>query len=121
MHALAVRLGVLVVVTGMALTGCSQESSTDRATPQEPVVVDVAIANGKVTPSGDRVEVGVGQPVTFEVTADAPGELHVHSEPEHSVEFQAGSTSETITIDQPGVVEVELHEPPVVVVQLQVQ
>ena len=81
----------------------------------------MTLKDGQVTPNGDRVKVGIDQPITFKVDSDTAGELHVHSTPDHSIEFEAGQSEDTFTIDSPGVVEVELHDPAVVVVQLQVQ
>ncbi|MFN8194408.1 MAG: hypothetical protein U0R80_09010 [Nocardioidaceae bacterium] len=117
------RLTRCLLVLGLAgcalLAGCG----SDEASPPsgaEPVVIEVSVENGAVTPNGERVEVSTGQEVEFDITADAPGELHVHSSPEQSIDFDEGETSETITIDTPGTVDVELHEPALIVVQLQV-
>ena len=82
-------------------------------------VVAVRIADGRVTPNGERVRVGVGEPVTFRISSDAAGELHLHATPEDSLSFGAGTTRWVVTLRQPGVAEVELHEPPVVLVQLE--
>jgi hypothetical protein len=71
-------------------------------------------------PNGDRVEAHVGEPVTLHITSDRAGELHVHSEPEQHIEYDAGETTAQVTIDRPGVVDVEDHNADVVVVQLQV-
>lgn len=114
------RLSGVLLVLSLTAAGCSQEKD-ETTSSDEPATVDVTIKGGKVTPNGDRVEVEVGQPVEFVIDSDAAGELHVHSTPDHEIAFEAGETTEEITIDQPGVVEVELHDPEVVVVQLQVQ
>ena len=74
-----------------------------------------------VTPNGERVEVETGQPIELNVTADAPGEIHVHSDPEQELEYDEGSsTVEIAPIDQPGVVDVESHDLEAVIVQLEV-
>ena len=52
--------------------------------------------------------------------ADEPGELHVHSSPEQELEYGAGTTTLKLTLDQPGVVDVESHDPKAVIVQLEV-
>lgn len=110
------------VLTGVALlasvTACGGE---DKASSDEPVVVKITIKDGKVDPSGDRVDVGTGQPIDLEVTADKPGELHVHSEPEQQLEYAAGETTLKIAIDRPGVVAVESHELDQIIVQLEVR
>ena len=111
--------GALLLALALTMTGCAQEN--DSTTSQEPVTVEVTLRDGEVSPHGERVEVGVGQPVEFSIDSDVAGEMHVHSTPDHEIAFEPGKTTEEITIDQPGVVEVELHEPEVVVVQLQVQ
>ena len=51
-----------------------------------------------------------GEPIVFNVRADEPGSLHVHSTPEHELEYGQGTTDLELVIDQPGVVEVESHE-----------
>ena len=44
----------------------------------------------------------------------------MHSSPEQHIEFEAGTTDKTLTIDQPGVVDVEDHALDKLIVQLQV-
>ncbi|MGI8646434.1 MAG: hypothetical protein ACR2JD_08960 [Nocardioides sp.] len=74
-----------------------------------------------MTPTGDRVEVTAGEPITFVIDADAPGELHVHSAEGTEIAFEAGVSEHDVTVAQPVVVDVELHEPELVVVQLEVR
>jgi glucose/arabinose dehydrogenase len=98
-----------------------EASPTEKTTPEPPgTVIEMTLKDGAVTPSGDRVEVAAGEPITFVITADAPGELHVHSAEGPEIEFEPGTSEHEVTIDQPGVVEVELHDPELIVVQLQV-
>lgn len=96
---------------------------TSEAPTEEPAgqVVEITFSGDDVTPNGDRVQVTAGEPVTFEITADAPGEIHVHSTPEQELEYGAGQTTEELTFDQPGVVEVESHDLDKVIVQLEVR
>jgi hypothetical protein len=84
-------------------------------------VVRITIAGDKIDPAGSRVQVKKGEPVTLLINADKAGELHVHSTPEQHVEFPAGSSAATLTIDQPGVVEVEDHALDKLIVQLEVR
>ena len=55
------------------------------------------------------------------VTADKPGEIHVHSTPEQELEYKEGKSTLTIkNLDQPGTVDVEVHDLDKIVVQLEV-
>jgi hypothetical protein len=107
---------LLITTAALALTGCGSED----APASDDNVVKITIDGDQITPNGDRVEVSLGEPVTFDITADRAGELHVHSTPEQELAFDEGETKVEATFDQPGVVEVEDHETDKVVVQLQV-
>jgi FtsP/CotA-like multicopper oxidase with cupredoxin domain len=99
---------------GSASGGSSQPS-------EAPKTIAVTINGDEVTPNGDRIEVDAGQDVELDVTADAPGEIHVHSTPEQELEYKEGKSTLTITnLDQPGTVDVEVHELDKVIVQLEV-
>jgi hypothetical protein len=105
-------------------TDDSTEDSTDGPgdveTEDDAVEIEIEIENGRVTPSGERVDVQVGEPIRLVVDSDAADELHVHSTPEHSFPVKAGDDDKQFefTLNQPGVVEVELHELGDVVVSL---
>jgi hypothetical protein len=82
--------------------------------------IEVTFAGDSVTPNGERVEVAVGEPVELVVTADKPGEIHVHSSPEQELEYPQGTTTiELDPIQRPGVVEVESHTLEKTIVQLE--
>ncbi len=100
------------------LTACGEDDKTNT---DEVVVVDITQKDGTVEPSGDRVDVGAGQPIDLVVTSDAAGTLHVHSDPEQEFAYQAGTETFKIQIDRPGVVAVESHELDQVIVQLEVR
>ncbi len=103
------------------LTACGDDESDPPGSDAEPVTVQVTFDGDSVTPNGDRVEVDRGQPVELEITADAPGELHVHSDPEQELSYDEGTSTVRIEpIDQPGVVDVESHDLDKVIVQLEV-
>lgn len=133
---------VTTVAAGLLLAGCGDpDPSTDApsATPgsasaspsaeesaeasADPgVVVDVTLTADGPKPQGERVEVNVGEPITLNVTAEVADEVHVHSDPEVSIDVEAGDeTSRTFTIDRPGQVAVESHATHAVIVQLVVR
>jgi ABC-type glycerol-3-phosphate transport system substrate-binding protein len=112
-----------VLLCALTLTaGCGDdESSPPSGSSSDPKVIEVTFDGDSVTPNGERVEVAVGQEIELKVTADAPGEIHVHSSPEQELEYNKGETTVTIQgIDQPGTVDVESHSLEKVIVQLEV-
>jgi hypothetical protein len=112
----------LAGLVGLTSVACgSDDGDGDGGGSDEAVVVEITFEDGTVTPNGDRVEVEAGQPIDLEVTADSPGSIHVHSDPEHEFAYEEGTETFPIQIDRPGVVEVESHELEVVIVQLEVQ
>ena len=124
---LAVMLCALTLTTacgGDEGNGGAGGSASDSAsTPGgEPKVIPVTIQGDKVTPNGERIDVDAGQDVELDVTADAPGEIHVHSTPEQELEYDEGESTLTITgLEQPGTVDVEVHELEKIIVQLEVR
>ena len=67
------------------------------------------------------MKVKAGEPLELHITADRAGEIHVHSSPEQHIEYAAGTTNKTLTIDQPGVVDVESHTLDKLILQVQVR
>jgi len=110
---------VALLLTASALAGCSS-SGSDSSTSGGAQTIDVTFKGDSVTPNGDRVEVKLGEPVVLKIDADAPGEIHVHSTPEQEISYPAGQSTEKITIDKPGVVDVESHHLEKTIVQLEV-
>jgi hypothetical protein len=101
--------------------GASEPVEEETEDPYEgSVVVEMSFEGGTASPLGERVQVEVGQQIVFLVTADAPGELHAHTNEELTLEYPAGESELTMVVEQPGVVEVESHELDVTMVQLQV-
>lgn len=113
---LAVLLGALALTSG-----CGGQKS-EPGDVKDPKVIDVTIKGDSVTPNGERVEVAVNQEVDLHVTADKAGEIHVHSDPEQELEYDAGTSTVKIDgIDAPGTVDVESHALEKVIVQLEVK
>jgi hypothetical protein len=110
-------LSVLLLVAGCGDDG-GGGADGDSSAPEK---IDITFSGDSVEPNGERVEVDAGQKVELVVKADAPGEIHVHSTPEQELEYGKGTTTLTLTIDQPGVVEVESHDLEKTILQLEVR
>jgi hypothetical protein len=127
----SVRLGAVLAaaVMAVALTGCGSDDSSGNGSSGSVVkkdssgtaTVDITFKGSTVTPEGAKVKVKAGDPLKLHITADKAGEIHVHSSPEQHIEYGAGSTDKTLTIDQPGVVDVESHSLDKLILQLQVR
>jgi len=120
-RSLRASAALIAVVPVLALAACGDEQQPEDGPEQKPLTIDITFENGTVEPSGERVEVAVGQPIELVVEADSPGEIHVHSEPEQEFEYAEGTTTLPLTIDKPGVVDVESHDLEQVIVQLEVE
>ncbi|HEX5916944.1 MAG TPA: hypothetical protein VFY76_03775 [Nocardioides sp.] len=141
------RLAPVVLVLAAALSACGGDGDTDAsstdptstASPSEPssdspaespaesstsadsVAVSVTREGGSFTPNGERVELAVDQTLVLTIDADEAGDLHVHSTPEQEIAYDAGTSEHEIVIDRPGVVEVESHDPDMILLQLEVR
>ena len=116
---LAASLAALVVVTGCGADGGAKAKGEQSG---DPVVVDIQIKDGTTTPSGELVDVEVGQQVKLRISSDADEVVHVHTEPEQEYELSAGdSVEKSFSAFSPGVVAVEAHHLDVTIVRLVVQ
>jgi hypothetical protein len=98
------------LLSASLLAGCGGSSSSPAASDLPTKVVDIAFSGDTVTPNGELVEVKVGQRIELDVTADKPGEIHVHSSPEQEFQYDKGSsTIELKPITAPGRIQVESH------------
>jgi plastocyanin len=111
MVAKAIRGGLIMAAAAAlvcGVVGCG--GSSNKGGPPNALVVNVTVSKGQVTPSNATLEAKVGAPITFDVTSDAPDELHVHSTPDHKFEVAAAPNQKfEFKVDVPGNVEVELH------------
>ena len=101
---------ILVLVASFGLTACGGSSSSSGSLPTK--VIDVTLTGGVPSPNGTKIDVAVGQKIQISVTADAPGEIHVHSSPEEQeFSYQAGADEifDLKPIPAPGQVTVESH------------
>lgn len=100
-------------------TGCGDDAPAS----DETVVVTITDEGGTVSPSGDRVTAQRGQAIDLVVTADRPGSIHVHSDPEQEFAYEAGTQTFPIEFDRAGIIEVESHEvdPAQIIVTLEIR
>src|SRR5215217_1188489 len=117
------RVAVVVTATALlSLTACGGDDPAPTDNQSGTTKIAITFDGDTVTPNGERVDVGVGQKIELEVTADSAGQIHVHSDPEQELEYDEGSTTLTLDpIDQPGVVDVESHDLEQTIVQLEVK
>lgn len=112
-------LAVLLCTLPLAACGDEEQPAADST---EPKVIEVTFEGDSVSPNGERVDVSTGQDVELHITADEAGEIHVHSDPEQELEYDAGESTMTIQgIDTPSTVDVESHTLDKVIVQLEVR
>ena len=126
------RTALTVTVTiALLLTGCSgadepaagepHSGHTTSAESPEGDAIRILIDGDRVQPNGQRVQVSAGEPVVLAVTSDRPAELHVHSSPEQMLDVKKGKSTLRLTVETPGVVDVEEHDTGTVLLQLEVR
>jgi len=79
--------------------------------PDYALTINIVISKGKTIPSGEKINVRVGQTVILNVTSDTDDEIHAHiGGPGYELEVKPGTPAEgEFTIDSPGSFEVESH------------
>lgn len=115
-----VALLTAVLTTLLTLVGCGSDDPEEATSPTADSDRIELTFEGDQAPPTERVPVDPGEELELVIKSDQAGELHIHSDPEQVLEYAAGTTTLTVTIDQPGVVEVERHEPEALVLQLEV-
>ncbi|MBU9767246.1 hypothetical protein FR943_25870 [Mycobacterium sp. TNTM28] len=99
--------------TGSAVPSATTVSPSDMTDQQQAparLVIDVTIEGGEVTPTNERLDGKVGEPIVLRVNSDATDELHVHSHPEHTFAVEARKGQQfQFTVEVPGTVDIELH------------
>jgi hypothetical protein len=124
----------VVVTLGLLLGGCTSTAAPQAsaspaaaATPSEPsspaatssaspnaantLTIKITIANGKTDPSGEKINVHVGETVVMNVNSDSDDEIHAHTGGNgYELEVKANEpTTGTFTVPSPGSFEVESH------------
>ncbi len=104
-------------VTSPSAAGSPAESPTSippsspSLNPDYALTINIAISKGKTIPSGEKINVRVGQTVILNVTSDTDEEIHAHiGGPGYELPVKAGTPAKgSFTIDSPGSFEVESH------------
>lgn len=132
-------LGVGALLLGA--TGCAEQPapgptpaapSTEPATPPDtgasaptadPAVrtVEVTVAGGQVSPAPSQVDLAVGEPLRLVVTSDRDSELHAHGFDVDAAVPAGEPTAIELVGATPGVYEVELHDPDLLLLQVAVR
>ena len=108
-------------------TPTSSTPSTTTSPPQTtttPAIRTLAIeVNGtEVSPEPTQVDLAVGETLSLVITADAGSEVHVHGFGEIAEPVTPGvPVTIELTGDDPGVYEVELHDPDLLLLQVAVR
>ncbi|MGH8826735.1 MAG: hypothetical protein ACRDVZ_03845, partial [Jiangellaceae bacterium] len=95
--------------------------ATPRRPPEADVIIEIDIADGKVMPPPDRVELNAGDTVRIKVTSGQPDTVHVHG---FDVEAALGPSAPAVlefTAHQPGLFDVETHDSGLLLTQLVVE
>lgn len=110
----------VLLLGALTLTSCGSDNSSD-ASGLPTKTITITFNGDDVSPNGQRYDVAIGQRIEFDVTADKPGEIHVHSSPAQELEYDKGSSTIAVKpITTPGIVTVESHTLDKVILQLQV-
>jgi hypothetical protein len=105
-----VSVVAVALVSALTLTACGSDDSTSGGSADPVKKISITFNGEDTDPSGQKIDVSVGQRIEFDVTADAAGEIHVHSSPEQEFEYDKGSTTLSVDpVERPGQVTVESH------------
>ncbi len=102
----------------------SPDESPDESpseSPEDQADVEITISGDTIKPNGKRMTASVGEPVILAISSDRAAELHVHSTPEQVVDVKKGKSTVELTVEAPGIVDVEEHDTGLVILQLEVR
>ena len=69
------------------------------------IVMGLDLHRAQIT--AEWIDASTGEPVTLRITSDRAAELHVHALPEQEIEVAKGESTVEITVENPGLVDVE--------------
>jgi hypothetical protein len=100
------------VASSAATPSTAGSPSVAESTPDtDAVTIDISIADGQVSPNGEKIDVAKGQTVVLNVTSDTDDEIHAHTSGDgYELEVTAGKTARgTLVASDTGSFEVESH------------
>lgn len=111
-----------LVTPATAAPSSSPGLSTPSSAPTPGVrTIAIELADGKVSPSGSRVDLSKGEPFVLDITSDRDDEVHVHGF-DKEIEVRAGKRVKVeMVADRTGRYEVESHHPELLIVVLQIR
>jgi hypothetical protein len=116
------RLALLVAMLLCGLvTGCSSGGGSTGSGTGSPVVIKVAVRNGKVVPPTHRVQVSQGSKVRLEVTSDKADVVHVHGVNIEKPLLPGKTRTLVFTENESGLFEVETHVSNLQLLQIEVR
>ena len=104
------------LLAAVVLSGCG-DGTGDQAGEAD---LTITIEGDRVEPNAKPLEASAGEPIRIRIRSDRPGELHVHSAPEQTIDFDAGISTEDLVVETPGLVHIEEHASGVAVARVDV-
>jgi hypothetical protein len=94
-----------------AASPTSVSPSPPSLNPDYALTINIVISRGKTIPSGEKINVRVGQQVILNVTSDTDDEIHAHTGGDgYELPVRAGTPAKgSFTLDSAGSFEVESH------------
>jgi hypothetical protein len=90
----------------------SAAASSPSLTADYALTININISDGKTVPSGEKINVRVGQEVILNVSSDTDDEIHAHIGGDgYELPVRAGEPAKgSFTLSEPGSFEVESHD-----------
>jgi plastocyanin len=119
-------------VSGSSTSSTTSSSSTSPSASSSPAnttssaaaqgrAIRITITGKQVSPAPTTVDLAVGEKLTLVVTSDHADELHLHGFEIEDRLTAGAATTVTVTGKDPGVYEVETHEPPLRLLKIAVR
>lgn len=107
--------------SGTATSDAASPGTTPSGPGAEARTLEITVAGGAVQPPPTQVDLAVGETLTLVVTSDRDSVLHAHGFEAETPVPAGRPTSVQLTGTAPGVYEVELHDPDLLLLQVAVR